>query len=72
VALSAWEKLSPEEREGKFSVGVLHKDTTQPEYCDVYRGLQKRAAEQARIEAARAEAEAHSKIKDVESGAQPQ
>lgn len=42
VPLSMWQKLSPREREGKFSVGVLHKNTEKPEYAEGYRALQQR------------------------------
>jgi 2-oxoglutarate ferredoxin oxidoreductase subunit beta len=48
VALSKWDTLSAEEQEGKFPVGVLHKDTTKPEYCDQYANLQRHAIEKAR------------------------
>jgi len=51
VPLSSWEKLTPEEREGKYSVGVLHKDTTKPEYTDLCRALQQRVAQKKRSEA---------------------
>lgn len=43
VPLSAWNKLSSEERVGKYPIGVLHKDTMRPGYITLYRELQKRA-----------------------------
>jgi 2-oxoglutarate/2-oxoacid ferredoxin oxidoreductase subunit beta len=51
VPLSQWQKLTPEEREGKFSVGLLHK-VDKPEYCESYRNLQEKAQGKVR-EAAR-------------------
>ena len=43
VSLAQWEKLSPEERQGKYRIGVLHKDTTKPELCESYAVLRERA-----------------------------
>ena len=56
VPLSQWEKLTPEQRVGKFSVGVLYQNTEKPEYCEAYRNLQERAMNKVR-EAARKVAE---------------
>jgi 2-oxoglutarate ferredoxin oxidoreductase subunit beta len=42
VTVAQWEKLSPEEREGKFTIGLLHK-VDKPEYCESYRNLQDKA-----------------------------
>jgi 2-oxoglutarate/2-oxoacid ferredoxin oxidoreductase subunit beta len=47
VPLSNWEKLSLEEREGKFPVGLMHK-VEKPEYTETYAALQQRAQESAR------------------------
>ncbi len=51
VTNSQWEKLTAEERVGKFPIGVLHKDTSKPEYCEHYGELQARAMEKARAAA---------------------
>lgn len=49
VPLSQWEKMSAEERDGKVPIGVLHKVTEAPEYCEQYALLQERAQEKARL-----------------------
>jgi 2-oxoglutarate ferredoxin oxidoreductase subunit beta len=59
VPLSQWEKLTPEQRVGKFSVGLLYQNTTRPEYCEAYRNLQERAMNRVR--------EASRKVTDIES-----
>ena len=51
VALAQWEKMSPEERQGKYPIGVLYKDTTKPELCERYAMLGERAMAKARKEA---------------------
>lgn len=48
VMLSKWEKMTPEEREGKYPIGVMHKVTDQPEYSERYAQLQKYAQERVR------------------------
>lgn len=53
VPVATYEKLSPEEREDKFSIGVLHKDTTRKEYCDMYGELRTKAEEKYRDELAK-------------------
>jgi 2-oxoglutarate/2-oxoacid ferredoxin oxidoreductase subunit beta len=50
VPLSAYEKLTPEEKIGKFAMGVLHKDTTKPELCDMYAKLREQAMAKVRSE----------------------
>ncbi|MFZ5433149.1 MAG: 2-oxoglutarate ferredoxin oxidoreductase subunit beta [Calditrichota bacterium] len=45
VPLSVYDKLTPEEKSGKFPVGVLHKDTEKLEYTEAYRRMQQRAVE---------------------------
>jgi 2-oxoglutarate/2-oxoacid ferredoxin oxidoreductase subunit beta len=56
VPLSQWEKLTAEERVGKFPIGLLHKDTEKLEYCAAYKILQEKAQGKVR-EAARRVAE---------------
>jgi 2-oxoglutarate ferredoxin oxidoreductase subunit beta len=51
VSLTQWEKMSPEERQGKYPIGVLHKDTTKPELCERYAVLRERATAKARKDA---------------------
>ena len=36
VAVEKAKKLSPEEMEGKFTIGLLHKDENKPEYVESY------------------------------------
>ncbi|MDD5087173.1 MAG: thiamine pyrophosphate-dependent enzyme [bacterium] len=50
VSVSQWSKLAPEERGDKFPVGVLHKDTTVPEYTETYKVVQARARERLKAE----------------------
>jgi 2-oxoglutarate ferredoxin oxidoreductase subunit beta len=50
VILSQWEKMTPEQREGKFPVGVMYHNPAKPEYCESYRNLQERA--QAKVQEA--------------------
>lgn len=58
VALAQWEKLSPEERLGKYPIGVLHKDTSKRELCDAYAELRERAMAKAHKEVKSDEKEA--------------
>ena len=39
VSKTKFEKLSEEERDGKFPTGILKQDTTQTEYCKAYEGV---------------------------------
>jgi 2-oxoglutarate/2-oxoacid ferredoxin oxidoreductase subunit beta len=43
VPFSQWEKLKPEERDGKYPVGLLHQEKDRVEYCDAYHALQETA-----------------------------
>ncbi len=53
VPASKWDQLSPEEQDSKFPVGVLHKDTTKPEYCEQYAFLRSTAFNKAQAAARR-------------------
>ena len=69
VTVGNYDKLTPEEQEGKFTIGVLHKVTDKPEYVEQYQALQQRAMERMRAAAKRV-AEADSvKMKDEVLGA---
>jgi 2-oxoglutarate ferredoxin oxidoreductase subunit beta len=59
VTAANYEKLTPEERVDRFTIGVLHKVEDHPEYVETYHGLQQKAMERARA-AARRVAEAES------------
>ncbi len=48
VTLANFEKLTPEERADKFTVGLLHKVVDHPEYVEAYQALQQRAMEKVR------------------------
>ncbi len=43
VPLAAWDKMTDEQKEGKFPIGVLHHDTSKQEYTDAYDGIIKTA-----------------------------
>jgi 2-oxoglutarate ferredoxin oxidoreductase subunit beta len=58
VPLAQWQKLPPEARNGKYPIGVLHKDTTKPEFCEAYSVLQERA---------KAKLRAHKQTEDKET-----
>lgn len=45
VSKAAYEKLSDEEKKGKFPTGILHEDNTHTEYCDAYEEVRKAFAE---------------------------
>ncbi|MCC6477030.1 2-oxoacid:ferredoxin oxidoreductase subunit beta [bacterium] len=59
VALSQWNKLTDEEKEGKYPIGVLHKVANRPEYCESYHRMSEHAQQRVR-DAARKIAEAES------------
>lgn len=69
VTLTQWNKLAPEEKIGKYPIGVLHKDIEKPEYSDEYRKLQIHAQERVRDAARKiAEAEAVRAKQEAASG----
>ena len=69
--LSKWEKMAPEEKIGKYPIGVLHKVTDKPEYCESYYNLQQHAQERVR-DASRKIAEAEAmKPKREGTGGEP-
>ncbi len=70
VIFSQWEKLTPEEREGKYPIGLLHKDEQKPEYTAAYKTLQQKAMEKARAATKKiAEKETSVKARDEILGA---
>jgi 2-oxoglutarate ferredoxin oxidoreductase subunit beta len=69
VTTANFEKLTPEEREGKFTIGLLHKVADRPEYVETYQGLQQRAMERARAAAKRVREVESVKAKDEILGA---
>jgi 2-oxoglutarate/2-oxoacid ferredoxin oxidoreductase subunit beta len=69
VPLATWEKLSTEERAGKFPIGVLHKDVSKAEYTDAYRDLQEHAMEKVREAAMRVAESEQVKARDGSIGA---
>lgn len=70
VMATQWEKLSPEERVGKYKIGLLHK-ADRPEYCEEYHKLKEHAQQRVR-DAARKIVEAESmKPKREGQGGEP-
>jgi 2-oxoglutarate/2-oxoacid ferredoxin oxidoreductase subunit beta len=64
VSMATAEKMTPEELDGKFVVGVLHKDTEKPEYCESYKALQRHAMEKVRAASKQIAEKAAMKSKD--------
>jgi 2-oxoglutarate ferredoxin oxidoreductase subunit beta len=69
VTVANYEKLTPEERVDKYTIGVLHKVTDRPEYTEIYQNLQKKAMERARAAAKRVAEADTVKTKDEILGA---
>lgn len=69
VTLTQWNKMAPEEKVGKYPIGVLHKVTDKPEYSEEYYKLQAHAQERVRAAARKiAEAEAMKPKPEAASG----
>ena len=71
VSMSAAEKMTPEELEGKFIVGLLHKDTDKPEYCESYHSMQRHAMEKVRTASKKIAEKAAMQSKDDILGGSP-